>query len=159
VVDRRDVASWLQGPGSLTREPGQYPGQRLGLPERGPGSIARFGRRLVAVFVDWTLCQLLAYLLFRVELGRGGPTSFIPLGIFAVENILLVSTLGFTVGHRLLGLAVFSMNGRRASVLQVLIRTVLLCVAIPALIWDRDARGLHDKAAATLIVRVGEPGR
>lgn len=151
------MASWLQGPGSLTREPGEYPGQRLGLPERGPGSIGRFGRRLVALFVDWTLCQLLAYALFRVELGQGGSASFVPLAIFAVENVLLVSTLGFTVGHRLLGLAVFSMNGGRPSLIQALVRTISLCLAIPALIWDRDARGLHDKAAGTLIVRMGRP--
>lgn len=157
MVDRRDVASWLQGPGSLTREPGQYPGDRLGLPERGPGSIARFGRRLVAVFVDWTLCQLLAWVLFRVEPGQGGLASFVPLAIFAVENVLLVGTLGFTVGHRLLGLAVFAVSGRRPTLLQVLVRTLSLCLAIPALIWDRDGRGMHDKAAGTLIVRMGRP--
>lgn len=157
MVDRRDVASWLQGPGSRTRAPGDYPGQRLGLPESGPGSIGRFGRRLVAVFVDWTLCQLLAFLLFRVTLGEGGPASFVPLALFAVENVLLVATLGFTVGHRLVGLAVFSINGRRASLVQVLLRTLLLCLAVPALIWDRDGRGLHDKAAGTMIVRMGEP--
>ena len=157
VVDRRDVASWLEGPRARTPGPGEYPGQRLGLPQRGPGSIGRFGRRLVAVFVDWTICQLVAFLLFRVELGHGGPGSFIPLAIFAVENVLLVGTLGFTVGHRLVGLGVLSMTGRRASLAQVLIRTVLLCLAVPALIWDRDGRGLHDKAAGTLIIRTGEP--
>ena len=31
---------------------------------------------------------------------------------------------------------------------------VLLCLAIPALIWDRDQRGLHDKAAQTVLVRL-----
>jgi hypothetical protein len=91
--------------------------------------------------------------MFRVEPGHGGATSFVPLAVFAVENLLLVGTLGFTVGHRLLGLRVLSMTGRRASLVQVLVRTLLLCLAIPALIWDRDGRGLHDKAAGTLIVR------
>jgi hypothetical protein len=38
-------------------------------------------------------------------------------------------------------------------VLQVAVRTVLLCLAVPALIWDRDQRGLHDKAAQTVLVR------
>ena len=46
------------------------------------------------------------------------------------------------------------MSGGRATVLQVLSRTVLLCLAIPALIWDRDQRGLHDKAAQTVLVRL-----
>lgn len=132
---------------------GEYAGQDLGLPEAGPGSIARFGRRLVAIFIDWTMCQLIAYLLFKVELGHGGPGSFVPLAIFAVENILLLPTVGSTVGQRILGIGLMSVNGRPASLVQVLLRTMLLCLAIPALIWDRNSRGLHDKAAATVLVR------
>lgn len=132
---------------------GEYAGQSLGLPETGPGSIARFGRRLVAIFIDWSMCQLIAYLLFKVELGHGGPGSFVPLAIFAVENILLLPTVGSTVGQRILGIGLMSVNGRPASIVQVLLRTLLLCLAIPALIWDRNSRGLHDKAAATVLVR------
>ena len=132
---------------------GEYAGQNLGLPETGPGSIARFGRRLVAIFIDWSMCQLIAYLLFKVELGHGGPGSFVPLAIFAVENILLLPTVGSTVGQRILGIGLMSVNGRPASIVQVLLRTLLLCLAIPALIWDRNSRGLHDKAAATVLVR------
>jgi uncharacterized RDD family membrane protein YckC len=30
---------------------------------------------------------------------------------------------------------------------------VLLCLLVPALISDRDGRGLHDKAARTAVVR------
>ena len=32
-------------------------------------------------------------------------------------------------------------------------RFVLLCLLIPALISDRDGRGLHDQAAGTVVVR------
>ena len=39
-----------------------YPGQPLGLPEHGPGSLARMGRRLVALLVDWLLAYGLAAL-------------------------------------------------------------------------------------------------
>ncbi len=153
MVDRRDVASWLQGPAARIKAPGEYPGQRLGLPEKGRGSIARFGRRLVAVFVDWGICLLIAYAVFQVPLGQTGVRSFVPLGIFAVENLLLLPTLGATVGHRLLGLFIMSVHGRRVTFVQALLRTFLLCLAIPALIWDRDGRGLHDKAAATVLIR------
>ena len=119
----------------------------------GPGSVGRFGRRLVAIIIDWTLCQLIAYAWLGVRLGEGSSGSWWPLVIFGVENLLLLSTLGSTFGQRLLGLRLLSMSGGRATVLQVLSRTVLLCLAIPALIWDRDQRGLHDKAAQTVLVR------
>jgi hypothetical protein len=32
-------------------------------------------------------------------------------------------------------------------------RTALLCVVIPAVIWDRDQRGLHDRLIGTVLVR------
>jgi uncharacterized RDD family membrane protein YckC len=98
------------------------------------------------------MCQLLAYGLFGVALGQGGPGSWVPLGIFAVENLVLLSTLGATFGQRLLGLRLMSVTGGLSPV-QVLVRTVLLCLAVPALVWDRDQRGLHDKAAKTVLVR------
>ena len=39
------------------------------------------------------------------------------------------------------------------GLLRAALRTLLLCLLIPALIWDRDGRGLHDKAAGTVVVR------
>ena len=154
MVDRRDVASWLEGPGAQRPDADtDYPGRRLGLPQQGTGSVGRFGRRLVAVFIDWTMCQLVAYAAFGVTVGQGSGGSWAPLWIFAVENLLLLSTLGSTFGQRLLGLQLASVTGGRASVVQILVRTVLLCLAVPALIWDRDQRGLHDKAAQTVLIR------
>jgi uncharacterized RDD family membrane protein YckC len=155
VVDRKDVASWLEGPNA--QRPGadtDHPGLRLGMPPSGPGSIGRFGRRLVAIVIDWTLCQLIAYAFTGTGFGQGSSGSWWPLLIFGVENLVLLSTLGSTFGQRLLGLRLVSLAGGRASMVQVLIRTVLLCLAIPALIWDRDQRGLHDKAAQTVLVRI-----
>lgn len=138
------MGSWLSGPGAG----GDYrPGQRLGRPLEGPGSVGGFGRRLAALVLDWLLCLLIA-----TGLLRGG--SVTTLVVFAVENLLLVSLVGATLGHRLLGLRVSSVDGRRASPLAVVIRTLLLVLAIPALIWDKDGRGLHDRAAGTLVVRV-----
>lgn len=137
-----------------------YPGARWGLPAHGRGSIATFPRRLVAIILDWTLSQLIAYAVFGVAWGATGAESFVPLAVFAVENLLLVSTLGATIGHRALGLQVHRLHTHGANPLGAapgpvggLVRTVLLCLAVPALIPDRDNRGLHDKAAGTVIVR------
>ncbi len=154
MVDRKDVASWLEGPGAGRTDPDDYPGQRLGMPERGPGSLAPFGRRVVAVLVDWLVCNVIAAGLLHYRLGEGGLGPFKPLAVFVLMNLLLVGTLGSTIGHRLLGLRVVRLGGASAGPLLAAIRTVLLAVVIPAVIWDRDTRGFHDKIAGTVLVRI-----
>lgn len=152
MVDRRDIGSWLQGPGSRI-ETGRYAGERLGLPEQGPGSIGTFGIRLGGVVIDWVIAQLIANALFGVAWGTPGAKGFIVLGVFGVMNLLLVGTLGYTIGHRIVGLQVRSVMGGRVTALQALVRTVLLCLFFPAIFWDSDGRGLHDKVPNTVIVR------
>ncbi|HEX7538491.1 MAG TPA: RDD family protein [Dermatophilaceae bacterium] len=154
MVDRKDVASWLGGPGAARPDSDDYPGRRLGMPEHGPGSLARFGRRLVAVCVDWVVCTVIAAGLMHYRLGEGGLGPFKPLAVFVLMNLLLVGTLGSTIGHRLLGIRVVRIGGATAGPLLAGIRTVLLAVVIPAVIWDRDTRGFHDKIAGTVTVRL-----
>jgi len=123
------------------------------MPERGPGSLARFGRRLVAILVDWLICNVIAVGLLDYRLGEAGLGPFKPLAVFVLMNLLLVGTLGSTIGHRLLGIRVVRLGGAGAGPLPAVIRTVLLAVVIPAVIWDRDTRGFHDKIAGTVLVR------
>ncbi|MEO7069348.1 MAG: RDD family protein [Nostocoides sp.] len=125
----------------------------LGLPADGPGSLAGLGRRILAVVIDWVLSTLVATLVFKVPYGSTGPGAFAPLAVFAVENFVLVATLGSTVGHRLLGMRVGALGRATLTPGQALIRTVLLCLFIPAAIWGKDGRGLHDRAAGTVLVR------
>jgi uncharacterized RDD family membrane protein YckC len=124
------------------------------MPEAGPGSLARFGRRLVAVLVDWLVCTVIAAGLMHYRLGQGGLGPFKPLAVFVLMNLLLVGTLGSTIGHRLLGIRVVRLDGASAGPLLAATRTVLLAVVIPAVIWDRDTRGFHDKIAGTVPVRI-----
>jgi uncharacterized RDD family membrane protein YckC len=124
------------------------------MPERGPGSLARFGRRLGAVMVDWLLSTVIAAGLLGYHLGEGGLGPFKPLAVFVLMNVLLVGTLGSTIGHRLLGIRVVRVDGFGAGPIPAVIRTALLAVVIPAVIWDRDTRGFHDKIAGTVPVRI-----
>lgn len=103
-------------------------------------------RRVGGLFVDWLIASAIGYSL----LGGG---SWTILGVFALEHILLVGTLGFTIGHRAAGIRVTRLAGGPPGPLRALIRTVLLCLFIPALLMDRDYRGLHDRASATVAVR------
>jgi len=145
-VQRRDVAAWLHGPGRGTSVAAGYPGERLGRPEHGPGAVAGFGRRILGITIDWLLCLLIAHGLLH-----GG--AFTTLGVFAVEQALLVGTAGAAIGHRIVGLRVETLAGGFPGPLRGVIRAVLLCLAVPALIWDRDQRGLHDQAAGTVLVQ------
>ena len=135
-------------------DPDDYPGRRLGMPERGPGSVARLGRRAVAILVDWLVSNVIAVGFLHHRLGEGGLGSFKPLAVFVLMNLLLVGTLGSTIGHRLLGMRVVRLDGANAGPILAVIRTALLTLVIPAVIWDRDSRGFHDKVAGTVLVRL-----
>lgn len=145
MVDRRDISSWLEGPPS--RGEGHWPGQRLGRPRDGVGSIARPARRIGALIIDWALCSLVSAAFF-------GYDGMATLGIFALEQMLLVGTLGYSVGHRLFGMQVQRLGGKPAGLGAAIVRTLLICLVIPAVVFDEDQRGLHDRAVGTVLVRI-----
>ncbi|MEV5463654.1 RDD family protein [Streptomyces sp. NPDC002788] len=153
--NRQALGSWLSGPRAAAEEAGVdfgYRGEQLGLPEEGPGSIARPGRRLGALAVDWGLSLLIAYGLITQSYNEAAQI-WAPLIMFALM-VLTVGTVGFTPGKRLLGIRVLALDTGRVSPWRAVLRTVLLFLAIPALIWDRDGRGLHDRLAGTVEVRI-----
>ncbi|MYS19556.1 MULTISPECIES: RDD family protein [unclassified Streptomyces] len=155
-MDNREViGSWLSGPRAAAEEMGVefgYRGERLGLPQEGPGSIAPVGRRLAAVFIDWILCVLIAYgLIAHRDYNASNPWA---LGVFGALSLVSLSLIGSTPGKRLLGLRVVRLDGGRLKPPAVLVRTVLLLLVVPAAVWDRDTRGLHDKAAGAVEVRI-----
>ncbi|CAN5440468.1 RDD family protein [soil metagenome] len=129
-----------------------WPGERLGLPAEGPRSIARAGRRIGALFIDWGVAWLVSVAFFRV--GDWQPNSWATLAIFAAEQLVLLWTVGGGIGHLLLGMRVVPVKPAPLGLWRPVVRTALLCLAIPALIWDADQRGLHDRLAGTMLVRV-----
>jgi len=154
MVARREIASWLNGPGVGSNTPSRYPGERLGRPQEGSGSVGRLGRRLLGIAVDWLLSWLVARAFLAPLQGWG------PLLVLFVEHTLLIGTAGFSIGHRIAGLRVVAVDGPNspdgapAGPLRALLRSALLCLALPPLIWDSDQRGLHDKLAGTVVVRI-----
>ncbi|MFD1713727.1 RDD family protein [Amnibacterium flavum] len=108
--------------------------------------MARTNRRLAAIGIDFALCAIIYYAFFF-------GSDWASLAIFAGEQIVLVTLLGGGVGHLLLGLRVVRLDGRWAGWWRPTVRTLLLCLLIPAAIWDRDQRGLHDVFAGTVLIR------
>ena len=129
-------------------EPSQWPGERLGLPETGQRSVARLGRRVLAILIDWGIAMLLSY-----AFAQGVPHVFLTHGIFIALQIVFIPTLGGSIGHRILGMRVVPLTGGWVGLWRPLVRTLLLVLVIPVLVWDSDQRGFHDKIAGTVLIR------
>jgi hypothetical protein len=120
-----------------------YPGKRFGLPMQGPMSAAPMGRRLLALIVDWLLCTVIvSSITGHVLFGGATDTHYFAaqygtLGLFVLEVYLLTAISGLTVGFK-----------------WAAVRTLLLLFVVPACLTDRDLRGLHDRAANTIVVRL-----
>lgn len=123
-----------------------YPGERLGLPNTGRGSVARVGRRLGALAIDWACATIISIAFFSYD-------SWATMAIFAIVQVVFLPLLGGSPGHRILGLRLVRVDGSWVGLWRPIVRTVLLVLVIPAVIWDADQRGLHDKAAGTVLVR------
>ena len=123
MVERRDIATWLEGPGGRRNEPGSYAGQRLGLPEHGRGAVAGFGSRIVAYLIDSGACALIAYGLLRDQQ--------LTLLIFAVEVLALTWLAAGSAGQLAYGLRVVRLDGAPIGLPRAALRTLLLCLADP----------------------------
>jgi len=126
--------------------PVQWPGKRLGLPQDGTGSIARFFPRVLAILLDWGLSVLISWAFFQYD-------PIATLLIFVITQILFVVTTGASIGHRVLRLRVVMLGGGSLGLWRPIVRALLIGVVIPAVIWDRDERGMHDRLIGSVLVR------
>jgi uncharacterized RDD family membrane protein YckC len=165
----RTIGSWMSGSGahegdgvsgSPDQGPNDYPGQRLGLPETGPGSIARFGRRTVALLIDWFIAYGLAGLAVTVGFISRDDFLYTQIGsttvavVWLVLGVIAVRLFGFTPGQFALGIRVASVDERQHVGLgRATVRGLLVFLVIPALFTDADYRGLQDQATKTAVVR------
>jgi uncharacterized RDD family membrane protein YckC len=82
-----------------------------------------------------------------------GSWSLIP---FAVDYIVGLVLGGQTLGMHLCGIRVVRVDehaGERILPLHAAARTLLLMLLVPAVIVDKDGRGLHDRVTGTAVVR------
>jgi uncharacterized RDD family membrane protein YckC len=136
-----------------TPGPSEYPGQRFGLPESGSGSAGGVARRLGALMIDWLMSVVIALAVLGGD-KHPASTQYLAVAVFTAEIFLLTALTGFTVGKRLLGLRVVRLDGRPVGLVRALIRTVLFLLVVPPLVLDADLRGLHDRAARTIVIRI-----
>ncbi len=81
------------------------------------------------------------------------PNEFFILGIFGVLQVVVLLIANGSIGHLLFGLRVVPLVPGYLGVWRPFLRTILLMLFIPAVIYDRDQRGLHDRWCGTILVR------
>jgi len=120
------------------------------------------GLRAIGLLLDWVLCMLISSAAFPMQGAPDGGVERVllsgqplaTLGIWAVQHFILVATIGTTIGHRVVGVRVTRADGAvQVGAAKAAIRTVLIALVIPALVWDAEGKPLHDRASGTVMVR------
>ena len=147
----RMTGSWLSGPHAAlpsdsdgTEE--RYRGERLGVPETGPGALASVGRRVGAITVDWAIATLCAWLFLS-----DASWNF---AIWAGMSVVTVALFSVTPGQLAVGIGVARVDkAAPVGLWRAVIRVALVGLVIPAAIWDADTRGLQDRLTDTAVIR------
>lgn len=109
--------------------------------------MGRPGRRIAGLAIDWGLAVAVSLIFFNYD---GFATTL----IFVVLQIVFVPMIGGGIGHRLVGLRVVPLQGGWVGLWRPIVRALLLGIVFPALVWDSDQRGFHDKIAGTVLIRL-----
>ena len=130
-----------------------YPGQRLGLPESGRGSLAGWRARVAALLLDWAASMAVAVGVFGTEVLTGsGWQAWMTLATFFVESTLLVTVASGSFGQLICRIAVVRLDTKPVGFPRAALRQALICLALPPLIIGADRRGLQDLASTTVVV-------
>lgn len=126
-----------------------YPGQSMGLPDSGVGSVASMARRILAFGIDIVLSALVAWLITAPE-----PPQNMSLVVWAVMTVVTVGAFGITPGQGVVGIRVVPMSGGDFVGLWAIPRTLLIFLIIPPLLLNVDGRGLQDRLCRTIVLRL-----
>lgn len=152
----------------MSAQPPQLPEPGAGLPPHDLPDLAGFGQRLIARMIDTIVAVVLPALLFvssRNE-GSGWLVAFYTaaFGIFFLNDVVLTTMTGGTVGKLLAGTRVVTLFDRRPVTAPTAVRrwvalVVLSFIPIAGLLDDfwiftgQLRQTLHDRFAETIVVR------
>lgn len=131
----------------------RWPGEHLGLPEKGQGSLATWRARITALVLDWAISMILAWAIFGIGALRGQDwRAFTILGVFFVQSTLLIALTGSSAGKLIARIGVVRVDRQPVGFLRAAARQLMLCLVIPALVIGPDRRALTDLACGTVVV-------
>ena len=116
---------------------------------------AGWGRRILALFVDWITCLAVVEGLVAAGVLGGNPNGLGTMALFVLESALFTAVAGGSFGKLATRLRVVRQDNpaRPVSLLRALVRSVLVALLVPPLLTF-DGRGLHDLAAGTRTAKI-----
>ena len=130
-----------------------YPGETLGLPETGRGSLASWRARVAALILDWAASMAPAVILFGTGvLNEAGWRSWMILGVFFVESSILTGLAGGSFGQIIARIGVARLNGQPIGLLRAIARQAMICVVLPTIVSGAERRALNDLALGSVVV-------
>jgi len=115
------------------------------------------GRRLMGITIDWLACYAISLGFFA---GSGSfvdrvPEARVPvLILFFTQYSISVALGGASFGHRLVGLKVVRFSdGQSPTLLQSLVRTLLLAPVVTAITFDDNGRGINERLSNTVLIK------
>lgn len=131
----------------------EWPGQEIGLPVSGLGSLANWRSRVTALVLDWAISMIIAWAIFGVGALRGNDwQAFMILAMFFVQSSLLTAFAGGSAGKLITRIGVMRVDRQPVGLLGAIARQFLVCLVLPALVIGVHRRGLHDLTVGTVVV-------
>ena len=115
------------------------------------------GRRLMGITIDWLACYAISLGFFA---GSGSFIDRVPEArvrvviLFFAQYSISVALGGASFGHRLVGLKVVRFSdGQSPTLLQSLVRTLLLAPVVTAITFDDNGRGINERLSNTVLIK------
>jgi len=133
----------------------QYPGESIGLPESGRGSLASWFARIAALVLDWGVCMIVAVTLFGVGVLRdGGWRAWMILAVFFVQTTVLTALTGSSFGQLLARIGIVRLDGQRLGWPRAAARAAMICLVLPTVVIGAERRALNDLLLGTVVVNL-----
>jgi hypothetical protein len=131
--------------GAVSEPEDYWPGKVFGLPESGPRSVPSIFRRILALALDWAIAVGVSLAFFNYA-------ALAIVAAFTVMHMIFGVVLGGSPGHLVTKMRIVPVKGGALGIVAPIVRPLLLILVIPALIMDRDQRGVHERIVGTILV-------
>jgi uncharacterized RDD family membrane protein YckC len=112
---------------------------------------------MLGITIDWLAAYAVTLGFFAGSgsfLERSRNVGLTVLLVLTVEYLVLVALTGASFGHRIVGLRVVRFNdGGPVTILQALIRTLLLVTVVTAVTFDENGRAPNERLSNTVLVK------